>query len=166
MKEKIVQVKVSMEFKEYLKLNYSVGLRQLNFLLFIIVPLVLCNASLIVVYLTSNEWARGNTKPLIVIAAISTVLLLIFGSFVFFIYRNSKRNMENLPFLKQQVSYIFSQNQIESKGDSFESRLGWDMFSGAREVAGFILLHNHNGTALPIPVRCFRDQEEIKEKQD
>jgi hypothetical protein len=160
MSELPIRVNVLIEFKEYLKLNYLTGLRQLSFVLVVIIPLILCDISLIVISISKGASSQEDFQRLALIAAITIVLGMIGVIFPIGIRSATKRRMATLPILRQRVDYQFSEDGVDAKGTSFESKLSWDMIIKAQEIADFVMLYSTGFTALLIPLRCFEDDSQ------
>ncbi len=150
MNDKEIQIEVLIDFGEYLKLAYINLFKKLWFfwiILFLVVGFTLFNA-------------KNQNLNAILISLVPIFCIIIF--LIASVYWSASRNMKNSPALSQKVRYKFSEFGVEVVGDSFESRMKWEMIIKAVEKANLILLYGTKQSAFMLPLRCFKNEQQIQ----
>jgi hypothetical protein len=154
MDEKLpIKVTVLIEFREYLKANYIFILKRMWF--FPVFLLIIAAAGVI---FTDHSKATFLNAYIYLLIFPLIFILMIAG-----IYMSSKQAMKSLPALSQNILYSFDDSGIEAEGTTFDQRMGWNMIIKAEEAANMIVLYSTPTTGYFLPLRCFRDEEQIRE---
>lgn len=151
----ILKIDVLINFKEYLKCNFLIVRKKL---LQIFASLAIISISCIFVALLKLGLNFDVLKIILIIHAVVMIFIVIF---FMFLYLNMKKQFESTPILKQKISYKVTEDGVETQGDSFNSKIGWDMFIKAEEFKDYSLLYPSPASVFIFPLRCFESDFQV-----
>lgn len=76
-------------------------------------------------------------------------------------YFNIKRKYQKTPIVKETLTYTFDPTDILIKGETFESRVKWNLFNKLRVKKGWIMLYQNMNYANFIPRKAFASEEDF-----
>ncbi len=157
MDERQIEIEVLIEFKEYLACNYlMVRKKCLRILILLGIIFLMC---VFVAFLK-----LGLTFYAVKIIFISLLFILSFLILsLISLYLVVKKTFNSSPIFKQKFSYKLSENEIETSGDSFDTKCSWDIIIKAEETANYFLLYSSIASAFIFPRRCLANESQIVE---
>lgn len=119
--------------------------------------LLLLGMGLILLYLIQLALVLNGSEPpkiYLLVAGIGILTLL-----PALIYRKASMVYDNNAAVNQPISYTFSKEGIATKGDGFDSKMGWGQIFRIVEQKEAILLFYTKQIANPIPKHNFTEEE-------
>lgn len=108
--------------------------------------------SLVKLFLTL--FGYGSPSVYILVAGIGLLTLL-----PALIYRKASMTFDTNPAINQPMTYIFTEEGIETSGPDIASKLHWEQLDTVAEIRQAILIYYTNTIANPIPKRNFTEDQ-------
>lgn len=148
-----MKIKVLINFNEFLKCNLLIARKTFRNIFVSLVIICLCCVFVALI----NSDLRSTI--LIVLAVVVLFIIIVFIS----LYVIIKKQFESTPILKQEVTYGLTAAEIETHGDSFNSKISWETFIKAEEFKDYFLLYTSPASAFIFPLRCFESDVQVTE---
>jgi len=159
--KKIIEVKAKLNFEEYLRLNFSLLLRDKRVWLsiFLVAMLVIM---LVEKRITERQWADSEVK-LILLLSLTVFLFLILPLLT---YLRTKSYFEKNPLLSELTTFYFEPKRIEIVTLESHTTLTWRRIYKIREFNHYLLIYQNRHIAYVVPKKAFdsvSDMETVKE---
>lgn len=155
--KKIIEVQAKLNFEEYLRLNFSLLLRDKRVWLsiFLVIMLVIM---LVEKRLTEGQWADSEIK---------LGLLLSLTIFLFFVlplltYLRTKSYFKKNPLLSELTTFYFEPERIEIVTLESHTTLTWRRVYKIREFNHYILIYQNRHIAYVVPKKSFDSASDIE----
>lgn len=159
--EKIIEVKAKLNFEEYLRLNFSLLLRDKRVWLsiFLVAMLVIM---LVEKRITEGQWADSEVK-LILLVSLTVFLFLVLPLLT---YLRTKSYFEKHPLLSEETTFYFESKRIEVVTLESHTTLTWRRIYKIKEFNHYILIYQNRHIAYVVPKKAFdsvAEMEKVKE---
>ena len=159
--ERIIEVQAKLNFKEYLRLNFSLLLRDKR------VWLSLFLAAMLVIMLvekriTEGQWADSEVK----LGLLFSLTLFLFLVLPILTYLRTKNYFEKNPLLSELTTFYFEPERIEVVTLESHTTLTWRRIYKIKEFNHYLLIYQNRHIAYVVPKKAFHsiaDMEKIKE---
>jgi hypothetical protein len=155
MKEKTIEFQVLIEFREYLQCHYLMFRKNVH-RIFILLGIIFLAS----VFITLIKFGSNSDAVKISFMLLASFFLFI-GLFFLLLYIVIKKTFDSTPILRQKITYRLSDSEIEANGDSFNTKIGWDIITKAEEFSSYSLLYSSAASAFIFPLRCFANESQL-----
>jgi hypothetical protein len=138
-------------FKDYLKFNFSHITSQPIFIYLFLVVII-----------PNALYGIADFSHSLLNTTLGTIFLFLFLLLPFITYISSKSHFNSNKRLTENIVYIINEDTISIKGESFNSMLTWNKVYKTRETKNAFLVYESNLSALIIPKRFFKNEEDIQ----
>jgi len=158
--EKTIEVKAKLNFEEYLRLNFSLLLRDKRvwISIFLVVMLVIM---LVEKRITEGQWADSEVK-LVLLLSLTVFLFLILPLLT---YLRTKKYFEKNPLLSESTTFYFEPERIEVVTLESHTTLTWRRIYKIKEFNHYLLIYQNRHIAYVVPKKAFdsmADMETVK----
>jgi len=158
--EKTIEVKAKLNFEEYLRLNFSLLLRDKRvwISIFLVVMLVIM---LVEKRITEGQWADSEVK-LVLLLSLTVFLFLILPLLT---YLRTKNYFEKNPLLSESTTFYFEPERIEVVTLESHTTLTWRRIYKIKEFNHYLLIYQNRHIAYVVPKKAFdsmADMETVK----
>lgn len=160
-KEKIIEAQAKLNFEEYLRLNFSLLLRDKRVWLSIFLVIMLV-VMLLEKRLTEGQWADSEIK-LILLLSLMVFLFLILPTLT---YLRTKSYFTKNPLLSELTTFYFETDRIEIVTLESHTTLTWRRIYKIKEFNHYLLIYQNRHIAYVVPKKSFNsvaDMEKVKE---
>ncbi len=127
-----ITITTQLDFKSFLKLQYILTYRRPAILIITFAGLVML---LYGISLLINPLPQSDPSSLLVFS------LVFLGIFPFLVWRSAKASFNTNKSIREPITYIFTEDQVEIKGASFQSSLAIEKYYKFKELKHWILLY-------------------------
>lgn len=158
--EKIIEVKAKLNFEEYLRLNFSLLLRDKRVWLSIFLVLMLV-VMLLEKRLTEGQWADSEVK----LGLLLSLMVFLFLVLPVLTYLRTKNYFEKNPLLSELTTFYFEEERIEVVTLESHTTLTWRRIYKIKEFNHYLLIYQNRHIAYVVPKKSFdsiSDLEKVK----
>jgi len=78
-------------------------------------------------------------------------------------YRNAKKVMVAQKYLREPITYTFTEEGLSGSSSSTSYTLAWDVFKKVRESKSLFLLYHGTNIAIVLPKHFFQNEAQIED---
>ena len=143
-------ITTKLTFEEYLKVMYAIAYKNWRVRFFTFIGLLILTSTIVVLFNKETKDFPYSSLIMGLGLAFSTPISL---------YFQLKKNYQANAALQQGVTYTFTKEGVELKGESFNSQLKWIHISKVVEQKGYFLLYQPNATVMIVAKKELSDSE-------
>ncbi|AFM04179.1 hypothetical protein Fleli_1780 [Bernardetia litoralis DSM 6794] len=158
--EKNIEAKAKLNFKEYLRLNFSLLLRSKMVWLSIFLATMLV-IMLLEKRIIDGEWADSELK----LGLLLSLMVFLFLVLPILTYRRTKNYFEKNPSLSELTTFYFEAQRIEVVTLESHTTLTWKRIYKIREFKHYLLIYQNRHIVYVVPKKAFdsaSDMETVK----
>lgn len=160
-KEKIIEAQAKLNFKEYLRLNFSILLRDKGVWLSIFLVLMLI-IMLVEKRLTEGQWADSEIK----LGLLLSLMLVLFLILPILTYLRTKSYFEKNPLLSELTTFYFEKERIEVVTLESHTTLTWRRIYKIKEFNHYLLIYQNRHIVYVVPKNSFASVSEFEKVKD
>lgn len=102
-------------------------------------------------------------RPLLEPPLLYVIVCVLLYSILLKPYLISRALIETSNGGRRTVSYVFSENGVDIRRESYEGRYDWAAIRRAKQTPHLVVLYTDSNLAIILPKRCFASPQQLKE---
>lgn len=153
----MVNIEIQLSLEDYINVNMHITFRKIIIKVFTGIGILF----LLIALFNLTTWLTTDLNPNFPLGEFILGFIFTFG-LPLFVYWNSRLNYKSNARIRERITYSFTEDLLEIKGESFNTQMTWEKMFKVTESKDLILLWQNRQLANVIPKK-YLNSEQLKE---